>query len=71
MSDAIKRYPGEKADVCWDSRLCIHVGECGRAANELFEGGRDPWCRPDLVAIEEVVDVVRRCPTGALTYERK
>ena len=29
-------YPGEQVDVTWDGRLCIHVGECGRAAGELF-----------------------------------
>jgi len=64
-------YDGAQADVHWDGRLCIHIGECGRAKNELFVGGRQPWCKPDLVTPEEVVDVVGRCPTGALTYERK
>jgi len=42
-------YPGATADVHWDGRLCIHIGECGRAKNELFVGGRQPWCQPDLV----------------------
>lgn len=60
-------YPGEKASVGWDGRLCIHVGECGRADDDLFEGGRKPWCKPDLVPLERVAEVVSRCPTGALT----
>jgi len=64
-------YEGAEADVHWDGRLCIHIGECGRAKNELFVGGRQPWCKPDLVRPDEVADVVSRCPTGALTYERK
>lgn len=64
-------YPGASADVRWDERLCIHVGECGRAAGDLFVGGRDPWCQPDLVRVEDVVDVVGRCPTGALTVIRR
>ena len=71
MSDSIKRYEGKDADVCWDSRLCIHVGECGRSQDELFVGGRDPWCQPDMVSLDQVVRVVERCPTGAITYERK
>lgn len=73
MSDSknIHDYPGEKVDVHWDRRLCIHVGECGRAANELFVGGRDPWCQPDTVDPASAVEVVERCPTGALTYSRK
>lgn len=64
-------YDGEKADVTWDGRLCIHVGECGRAQGALFEGGRKPWCQPDLVQLDNVVDVVKRCPTGAITYSLK
>ncbi len=67
----IYKYPGAEIDVLWDERLCIHIGECGRAKNDLFVGGRQPWCQPDLVTVEEVIDVVERCPTGALTYEAK
>ena len=57
--------------LTWDRRLCIHIGECGRAADELFVGGRDPWCQPDVVDSEEVSEVVRRCPTGAISYHAK
>jgi len=73
MSDDRKvfTYPGEKMDVTWDGRLCIHVGECTRASGDLFVGKRDPWCQPDLADAEEVVEVVARCPTGALSINRK
>jgi len=67
----IYKYEGEKVDVFWDQRLCIHIGECGRAQGELFVGGRDPWCRPDVTSVDEVVEIVDRCPSGALTYLRK
>jgi CDGSH-type Zn-finger protein/uncharacterized Fe-S cluster protein YjdI len=63
-------YPGDEVVVEWDGRLCIHVGECSRAEGELFVGGRKPWCQPNLVSIDEVVEVVERCPTGALVYRR-
>lgn len=72
MSDEkVYDYPGAQADVRWDGRLCIHVGECGRANNDLFVGGRKPWCQPDCVSPDDVAEVVSRCPTGALTYTRK
>jgi uncharacterized Fe-S cluster protein YjdI/CDGSH-type Zn-finger protein len=61
------QYPGKNATVSWNGRLCIHVAECGRAKGDLFVGGRDPWCQPDLTTKEEVADVISRCPTGALT----
>jgi CDGSH-type Zn-finger protein/uncharacterized Fe-S cluster protein YjdI len=62
-------YPGDRAKVSWNGKLCIHIGECGRAEGELFVGGRKPWCQPDLASDDEIDDVVRRCPTGALSYE--
>jgi CDGSH-type Zn-finger protein/uncharacterized Fe-S cluster protein YjdI len=64
------RYGGSSIDVVWDSRLCIHVGECTRAHGELFEAGRHPWCEPDRAGAEVVAEVVERCPTGALSYTR-
>ncbi len=64
-------YEGKDADVSWDGRLCIHIQECGRAKGELFVGGRKPWCQPDQVDVEEVVAVVERCPTGAITFSVK
>ena len=66
-----KTFTGREIDVTWDGALCIHIGECGRSKGDLFVGGRDPWCQPDLVQIGNVTNVVERCPTGALTYQRK
>lgn len=57
--------------MTWDGRLCIHVAECGRAANALFVGGRKPWGDPDQGTPDEVAETVMRCPTGALAFVRK
>ncbi len=64
-------FAGTEIDVTWDGRLCIHIAECGHAKGDLFVGGRQPWCLPDLVSPQEVIDVVQRCPSGALTYETR
>ncbi len=65
----ITHYAGKKAEVSWDGRLCIHIGECGRAKGDLFVTGRKPWCNPDVSTDEEIGAVVRSCPTGALSVE--
>jgi CDGSH-type Zn-finger protein/uncharacterized Fe-S cluster protein YjdI len=69
MSEQKTKYSGKKINVDWDGRLCIHIGECGYSQGDLFVGGRDPWCKPDLASVDDVVDVVKRCPTGAITFE--
>ncbi len=67
----IFKYEGKKGNVAWNGDLCIHVGECGRAEGELFASGRKPWCQPDTAADEgELVQILQRCPTGALSYEK-
>ena len=63
------KYPGKSAEVSWHGRLCIHIGECGRAQGDLFIGGRKPWCQPDVASDDEVEEVILRCPSGALTVE--
>ncbi|VAW77851.1 hypothetical protein MNBD_GAMMA15-33 [hydrothermal vent metagenome] len=70
MSDKQKfQFPGKQVNVDWDGRLCIHIGECGQSEGELFVGGREPWCQPDLTSPEQTKDVVERCPSGALTWQ--
>ena len=71
MAKKLYLYPGQDVDVTWHRPLCIHVGECGRADNELFVTGRDPWCQPDVSNRDDIAEVVDRCPTGALTYADK
>lgn len=68
MSDKdVVEYPGEDAVVTWNGKLCIHIGECGRAKGDLFVGGRKPWCDPNLASKEDIEEIVERCPTGALS----
>lgn len=68
MSDEQVKFSNQKLDVTWNGRLCIHIAECGRAEGGLFVGGRKPWCQPDLATIDEVMDLVQRCPSGALSF---
>ena len=65
----IYKFPGNKVNVSWDGRLCIHIAECGQAKGDLFVSGRQPWCQPDLVDVNDVKEVVERCPSGALAYQ--
>ena len=60
MSDKKVTYEGADADVQWDGKLCIHIGECGKAQGDLFVGRRKPWCQPDLVSLGNVIDVTER-----------
>ena len=61
------RYEGAEYDVFWNGSLCMHMGECVHDETDLFVKGRKPWAEPDLVDPGCVLDVVKRCPSGALS----
>lgn len=67
--DAVHRYTGERVDVTWDERLCIHFGACVASDGEVFVKGRRPWVVPDAAGPDEVAAIVARCPSGALVAE--
>jgi uncharacterized Fe-S cluster protein YjdI/CDGSH-type Zn-finger protein len=65
-----KVYRGQDIEVSFDLDLCIHVAECLRGGPSVFQLNRRPWILPDAAGADEVAEVVRRCPSGALMYRR-
>ena len=63
-----KRYEGERITVTFDGELCRHAAECVRGLPEVFDTDRRPWILPDEAEAEKVVEVVGRCPSGALKF---
>lgn len=70
MSGVRKVYRGRDIEVSFDLDICIHVGECLRGHPEVFQLKRRPWVLPDAGDADDVADVVRLCPSGALLYNR-
>jgi CDGSH-type Zn-finger protein/uncharacterized Fe-S cluster protein YjdI len=70
VKEKIHRYEGDEVEVTWDKLRCIHAAECVRGLPAVFDADQRPWVRPDQASAGEVVDVVRRCPTGALHVRR-
>ena len=66
-----KAYRSEKITVSFDLERCIHSRECVRGLPEVFDTEKRPWIRPDKSDPDRVAEVVMRCPTGALQFERR
>ncbi len=65
-----KVYRGDGIEVSFDLDLCVHVGECLRGHAGVFQARRRPWILPNEADPDTVAEVVRRCPSGALQYQR-
>lgn len=71
MTKKSLRYESENIVVSYDPKRCIHAAECVHGLPGVFEKDRQPWIDPSQASPDEIVEVVSRCPTGTLTYERK
>lgn len=67
---ARKTYTGADVDVSFDAEVCAHAAECVRGLPAVFDTKRRPWITPDGAPAAQVVEVVGRCPSGALRIER-
>ncbi len=71
MSDRVREYAGKDVVVRYDVKRCIHAAECVNGLPTVFNPDRKPWVDPDVAAADAVAEVILRCPTGALHFERK
>jgi uncharacterized Fe-S cluster protein YjdI/CDGSH-type Zn-finger protein len=66
----LKEYRTDRIVVRWEPRLCIHSGRCTSALPMVFDRNARPWIDPSNADPDAVANVVARCPSGALHYER-
>lgn len=65
-----KTYAGKDVDVSFDPEVCAHAAECVKGLPAVFDTKARPWIQPDGAPADQVVEVVGRCPSGALRIER-
>jgi CDGSH-type Zn-finger protein/uncharacterized Fe-S cluster protein YjdI len=70
MADKRHEFKSPTITVTWSRTRCNHVAECLRGLPAVFQPGRRPWVDPSRADPDRIAEVVRRCPTGALHFER-
>jgi uncharacterized Fe-S cluster protein YjdI len=63
-----KEYTNGEVTVVWQSGKCIHSGNCVRNNPDVFQPREKPWIKIDGSSTEKIIDTVKKCPSGALTY---
>ena len=64
-----KNYVGHEVTVSFDAEVCQHSGNCVRGLPPVFDAAKRPWIQPDNAPAADVIEVVGRCPSGALRIE--
>ena len=65
-----REYRNAEVVVHWNAIRCIHTGICTRGLPGVFDVTRRPWINVDAAGADAIAEVVQRCPTGALRYDR-
>ena len=72
MSDGRKdkrdNYVGKKITIHDNRGICAHSGFCTDNLSFVFKLKEEPWIDPDGATVEEVIETVKKCPSGALSF---
>ncbi len=66
-----RSYETEEITVTYDVKRCIHAEECVKGLASVFDPQKRPWIQPENASAEKIMEIVERCPTGALHYNDK
>jgi CDGSH-type Zn-finger protein len=61
-------YRGEKITVHFNNTVCCHDSSCTRLLPPVFDTAKRPWVNADGASPEEIIEVIKKCPSGALCY---
>ncbi len=64
----IKHYSNGEVTVKWQPHKCIHSTICFKGLPQVFDPSKRPWIDANGAPTEEIIDLVSRCPSGALSY---
>jgi CDGSH-type Zn-finger protein len=68
VKDKRKNYVGKRITIHDNRKICSHAAECVNNSPSVFKLNARPWINPDAADIEEIINTVRKCPSGALSY---
>jgi uncharacterized Fe-S cluster protein YjdI len=61
-------YKNDEITVVWKPDTCIHSTLCWKGLLDVFNPKERPWIKMDGATTEKIIEQVRKCPSGALSY---
>ena len=66
VPDRLEVHEGQQAYVFDNRGTCAHSGFCTDRLNSVFHLGKEPFVSPSGARLDDLVNAVRKCPSGAL-----
>lgn len=64
-----KEYKGKNISIFYNIAICYHAAECVNNLPAVFDSKSRPWINPDGSDKQSIIDTIRKCPSGALSYK--
>lgn len=61
-------YAGKSITIFDNRSVCSHRGICYEELSEVFKMSGGTFIDPDGASVDKIIDICRRCPSGALSY---
>ena len=68
MPKSTMKYTNGEVTVVWKPDTCIHSRICWTELREVFDPVKRPWVNMEGGSTERIIEQVRKCPSGALSY---
>lgn len=65
---AKRTYTNGEVTILWDAQKCTHSGICVKSSPEVFRPKERPWVKPLNETTDQIIETVKKCPSGALAY---
>lgn len=63
-------YVGDGVTIYDDRSRCAHAGFCTDNLASVFKMGTEPWVDAKGATADQIINVVKMCPSGALSFTR-
>ncbi len=70
MTEITKEYSNGEVTIVWKPKSCIHAANCVKGLPNVFQPKDKPWIKVDAASTEDLIQQVKKCPSGALSYYR-
>jgi len=69
MKKPVQEYKGKNIVVKYDPNICIHAGNCVKGLPGVFDVNKQPWVNAGGADATAIIQTIKTCPSGALSYE--
>jgi uncharacterized Fe-S cluster protein YjdI len=68
MKELTRKYTNAEVTIVWKPEKYIHSAICFKGLGEVFHPQELPWITPEKSTTDKIVEQVKKCPSGALSY---